>query len=342
MARHTGQSQPPIYTHTTATTVYLCDLQHLRCTLSAAGPALFRSFLPCRRRRHGALFFLRGCNSRRTFGVAMTSLPYRRRLQNVFRFGRIDAERVDRSDVTQRVVRRLSLQTLLDVTFVVGISVGVGVSTARSCLSCRIRGLFIMFGSFGNTTCRQRLRSGRSRAFLVVLQQVVEAGLKVGVKVVVVVVEDFLTLHRLQGAEIEVLVEIPAVDVSPAEGSARVESASRVQTVVAEPAEPAESVADTEAVGVEVESPVVGADCATNQGKGVVVVVVVVGATDTAAARSIIAKQPEHAAPRPGTAPPEVESVPQGVEAFLSVLAGRVGAGEVAAVACAATAEARA
>ena len=167
---------------------------------------------------------------------------------------------------------------------------------------------------------------------LVALQQVVETGLEVVVKVVEVVVEDSLALDRLEGAEIEVLVEVPAVDVSPtAGGPARVDNAPRVPTVGTEPAE--SWTADPKAVGVEVESLVVGSDRTANQAKGVVVVVV-----DAAAACSTTAKQTKTAVPSRGTAASEIE----GADPLLSVQACQVGVGEVGVVGGATTAEARA
>ena len=169
---------------------------------------------------------------------------------------------------------------------------------------------------------------------LVALQQVVETGLEVVVKVVEVVVEDSLALDRLEGAEIEVLVEVPAVDVSPtAGGPARVDNALRVPTFGTEPAE--SWTADAKAVGVEVERLVVGSDRTANQAKGVVVVVVVV---DAAAACSTTAKQTKTAVPSRGTAASEIE----GADPLLSVPAGEVGVGEVGVVGGATTTEARA
>lgn len=166
---------------------------------------------------------------------------------------------------------------------------------------------------------------------LVALQQVVETGLEVVVKVIEVVVEDSLALDRLEGAEIEVLVEVPAVDVSPtAGGPARVDNAPRVPTVGTEPAE--SWTADAKAVGVEVERLVVGSDRTANQAKGVVVVV------DAAAACSTTAKQTKTAVPSRGTAASEIE----GADPILSVPAGQVGVGEVGVVGGATTAEARA
>ena len=167
---------------------------------------------------------------------------------------------------------------------------------------------------------------------LVALQQVVETGLEVVVKVVEVVVEDSLALDRLEGAEIEVLVEVPAVDVSrTAGGPARVDNAPRVPTVATEPAE--SWTADAKAVGVEVERLVVGSDGTARQVKGVVVVVV-----DAAAACSIVAKQTETAVSSRGTAASEIK----GADPRLSVPAGQVGVGEVGVVGGATTAEARA
>lgn len=167
---------------------------------------------------------------------------------------------------------------------------------------------------------------------LVALQQVVETGLEVVVKVVEVVVEDSLALDRLEGAEIEVLVEVPAVDVSrTAGGPARVDNAPRVPTVATEPAE--SWTADAKAVGVEVERLVVGSDGTARQVKGVVVVVV-----DAAAACSIVAKETETAVSSRGTAASEIK----GADPRLSVPAGQVGVGEVGVVGGATTAEARA
>lgn len=167
---------------------------------------------------------------------------------------------------------------------------------------------------------------------LVALQQVVETGLEVVVKVVEVVVEDSLALDRLEGAEIEVLVEVPAVDVSrTAGGPARVDNAPRVPTVATEPAE--SWTADAKAVGVEVERLVVGSDGTARQVKGVVVVVV-----DAAAACSIVAKQTETAVSSRGTAASEIKRA----DPRLSVPAGQVGVGEVGVVGGATTAEARA
>ena len=167
---------------------------------------------------------------------------------------------------------------------------------------------------------------------LVALQQVVETGLEVVVKVVEVVVEDSLALDRLEGAEIEVLVEVPAVDVSrTAGGPARVDNAPRVPTVATEPAE--SWTADAKAVGVEVERLVVGSDGTARQVKGVVVVVV-----DAAAACSIVAKETETAVSSRGTAASEIKRA----DPRLSVPAGQVGVGEVGVVGGATTAEARA